>query len=86
MKFAGGTKTPSAGLASAGANGANPTPSKGKSVAQGTKVTTINVSIKDLIGEYNMNVTNVREGSEKVKQMVVDALMGAVNDFQLIVQ
>lgn len=82
----GGTPTPSAGLSSAGANGANPTPSKGKSVAQGTKVTTINVSIKDLIGEYNMNVTNVREGSEKVKQMVVDALMGAVNDFQLIVQ
>lgn len=82
----GGTPTPSAGLASAGANAANPTPSKGKSVAQGTKVTTINVSIKDLIGEYNMNVTNVREGSEKVKQMVVDALMGAVNDFQLIVQ
>ena len=82
----GGTQTPSAGQASAGANGANPTPSKGKSVAQGTKVTTINVSIKDLIGEYNMNVTNVREGSEKVKQMVVDALMGAVNDFQLIVQ
>lgn len=82
----GGTPTPSAGLASAGANGANPTPSKGKSVAQGTKVTTINVSIKDLIGEYNLNVTNVREGSEKVKQMVVDALTGAVNDFQLIVQ
>lgn len=85
-EFAGGTKTPSAGLSSAGANAANPTPSKSKSVAQGTKVTTINVSIKDLIGEYNMNVSNVREGSEKVKQMVVDALVGAVNDFQLIVQ
>ena len=82
----GGTATPTAGLASAGANGANPTPSKSKSVAQGTKVTTINVSIKDLIGNYNMNVTNVREGSEKVKQMVVDALVGAVNDFQIIVQ
>lgn len=82
-----GTATPRAGLAAAGgANGANPTPSKSKSVAQGTKVTTINVSIKDLIGNYNMNVTNVREGSEKIKQMVVDALTGAVNDFQLIVQ
>ena len=82
----GGTATPTAGLSSAGANAANPTPSKSKSVAQGTKVTTINVSIKDLIGEYNMNVSNVREGSEKVKQMVVDALVGAVNDFQIIVQ
>jgi hypothetical protein len=82
---AGGMVAPTAGLATAGTN-ANPTPSKSKSVAEGTKVTTINVSIKDLIGEYNLNVTNVREGSEKVKQMVVDALTGAVNDFQLIVQ
>ena len=81
----GGIIAPTAGLATAGTNG-NPTPSKSKSVAEGTKVTTINVSIKDLIGEYNLNVTNVREGSEKVKQMVVDALTGAVNDFQLIVQ
>ncbi len=81
----GGIIAPTAGLATAGTN-ANPTPSKSKSVAEGTKVTTINVSIKDLIGEYNLNVTNVREGSEKVKQMVVDALTGAVNDFQLIVQ
>lgn len=82
----GGTPAPTTGLATAGAGGANPTPSKSKSVAQGTKITTINVSIKDLIGNYNMNVTNVREGSDKIKQMVVDALMGAVNDFQLIVQ
>jgi len=82
---AGGMVAPTAGLSTAGAN-ATATPSKAKSVAEGTKVTTINVSIKDLIGEYNLNVTNVREGSEKVKQMVVDALTGAVNDFQLIVQ
>jgi truncated hemoglobin YjbI len=81
-----GLATPKAPAGGAENPNGNPTPTKAKSVAQGTKVTTINVSIKDLIGEYNLNVTNVREGSEKVKQMVVDALTGAVNDFQLIVQ
>ena len=82
-----GVASPTTGLGATAAGAmASATPSKSKSVAQGTKVTTINVSIKDLIGEYNMNVTNVREGSEKIKQMVVDTLMGAVNDFQLIVQ
>lgn len=81
-----GVATPTTGLGASPEAMASATPSKSKSVAQGTKVTTINVSIKDLIGEYNMNVTNVKEGGEKIKQIVVDTLMGAVNDFQLIVQ
>jgi tape measure domain-containing protein len=82
----GGVETPKSGMLPSANTIDSATPSKSKSVAQGTKVTTINVSIKDLIGEYNMNVTNVKEGTEKIKQIVVDTLMGAVNDFQMIVQ
>lgn len=54
-----------------------------KSQAVGSKAVTINVSIKDLIGTNNINVTNIKEMGSKVKEVVVSALMGAVNDFQI---
>lgn len=73
-----------------------PTKSGGKTVAAGGKVTeaktkatgsksvTINVSIKDLIGTQNINTTNLRESAGKIKDVVVAALTGAVNDFQIV--
>jgi cation transport ATPase len=57
-----------------------------RSQATGSKAITINVSIKDLIGVNNMNITNVKDGINKLQDMVVGALTGAVNDFQLIAE
>lgn len=57
-----------------------------KTKATGSKSITINVSIKDLIGTFNSNVTNVKEGSAKIKDIVVQALTGAVNDFQVVAE
>jgi hypothetical protein len=57
-----------------------------RSQATGSKAITINVSIKDLIGVNNMNITNVKDSMNKLQDMVVGALTGAVNDFQLIVE
>ena len=52
--------------------------------AQGQKSITINVSIKDLIGTYNSTVTNVQGNATKIKEAVLGALTGAVNDFQIV--
>lgn len=57
-----------------------------KSAAQGTKVTTINMSIRELIHEFNINTTNVKEGASKVTEMITNAITGALNDSQLIVR
>jgi tape measure domain-containing protein len=55
-----------------------------KTKAVGQKSVTINVSIKDLIGVQNINTTNLKEGAGKIKDLVVAALTGAVNDFQIV--
>lgn len=55
-----------------------------KSKATGSKSVTINVSIKDLIGVQNINTTNLKEGTGKIRDLVVSALTGAVNDFQVV--
>ncbi len=52
--------------------------------ATGSKNVTINVTIKDLIGTYNSNVTNVKNMAADVRQQVVAALTSAVNDFQIV--
>jgi hypothetical protein len=60
------------------------TDDKEKTKATGSKSVTINVHIKDLIGTQNINTTNLREGAGKIKDLVVEALAGATNDFQVI--
>jgi hypothetical protein len=55
-----------------------------KTKATGSKSVTINVKINDLIGTYNSNVTNLKESSEKVREIIVQVLSGAVNDFQIV--
>lgn len=57
---------------------------KASSKATGSKSVTINVSIKDLIGTNNINVTNLKESAGKIREVVVNALTGAVNDFQIV--
>lgn len=59
-------------------------PAENKTKATGSKSVTINVTIKDLIGEYNSNVTNIKEASAEVRAQVVQALTSAVNDFQIV--
>lgn len=71
------------------ANASKTTKSSGastRSQAQGTKVTTINMSIKELIHEFNINTTNIKEGATKVSEMITNAITGALNDSQLIVE
>ena len=86
-----GTETPtSKGLATATKTDSKKTRAVGtnatRSQATGSKAITINVSIKDLIGTNNMNITNIKDGANKLQDMVVGALTGAVNDFQLIAE
>lgn len=54
-----------------------------KTKATAARSVTINVSIGDLIKEFNINTTNIKEGAYKVREAVTNALMGAVNDFQI---
>lgn len=69
----GGGKMPSMGAASSGET-------KGVS---GSKVTTINISIGKLIEEFKIQTTTVGEGAGKVREMVAQALLSAVNDSQI---
>lgn len=55
-----------------------------KTKATGSKNVTINVTIKDLIGTYNSNITNVKEATADIRAQVVAALTSAVNDFQVV--
>lgn len=49
----------------------------------GTKATTINITINTLIKEFTISTTNMQDGSAKVKGMVTQALLSAVNDSQI---
>lgn len=61
-----------------------PTP-KASSVT-GQKVYTINISIDSLVKEFKVHTTNITEGAAKAKEIVAQALMGAVNDSQIIAE
>lgn len=54
-----------------------------KTKATGAKSVTINVVIQKL-GETTINTTNIREGAKQLHDVVVKALTGAVNDFQIV--
>lgn len=69
----GGGKMPSMGAPSTGET-------KGVS---GSKVTTINISIGKLIEEFKIQTTTVGEGAGKVRELVAQALLSAVNDSQI---
>lgn len=78
---------PTAGLGGAANAGATTGKKvRGETRAVGNKAVTINVSIKDLIGTSNINVTNITEGAAKIKDIVTQALTGALNDFQITAQ
>ncbi len=50
------------------------------STAAGRSVRNINVEINNLVGEFNINTTNVKEGAQSTKKFVQDALVRSVMD------
>lgn len=51
--------------------------------ATGQKVTTINVTIGNLIEKFSVQTTTISEGAGKVRELVAQALLSAVNDSQI---
>lgn len=50
----------------------------------GQKVTTINVTIDKLIENFKISTTTIQEGSSKVRELVAQTLLNAVNDSQIV--
>lgn len=55
------------------------------SAASGTKTTTVNINIGNLIEKFNITTNNMSESASKIKQMVTEAMIEAVNDSQIAV-
>jgi hypothetical protein len=51
--------------------------------ATGSKNVVINIKIDNLVREFQVRTTNIREGAGQVKEMVAQALLSAVNDSQV---
>ena len=68
-------KAPGVGSASIGGS---------KEKVTGTKITTINVNIGKLVEKFEVSTTNLTESSGKIRQLIAEALLTAVNDSQLI--
>jgi len=56
----------------------------GTSKVTGTKSYTINIKIDNLIRDFQIKTTNLTEGATKVKEVVTQALLSAVNDSQIV--
>ncbi|MGN7818780.1 tape measure protein [Chitinophaga sp. 22536] len=56
----------------------------GASKVTGSKSYTINIKIDNLIREFTVKTTNIAEGAGKVKELVTQALLSAVNDSQIV--
>lgn len=52
--------------------------------AAGSKNITINIKIDNLIKDFSIQTKNVTEGAGKIKEMVAQALLSAVNDSQIV--
>jgi hypothetical protein len=67
------------GIGGGKASGSSPT-----SISGGAKVTTLNISIGNLVnGGFTFQTTTLKESPAKIKDVVLDALMTAVNDVNL---
>ena len=54
--------------------------------AVGSKSVTINVHNDSIIKAFTIQTTNIKEGADKLKEMVVNALASALNDFQVVAE
>ncbi len=68
------------------APGMTPTKAPGASSVTGQKSYVVNISIGDLIKEFTVQTTTMVEGSAKVKELVTQSLLSAVNDSQIIAE
>jgi len=63
-----------------GADGVDLAPKK----ASGTKSVTVNIAIGKLIEQFNVNTTNLKESEAKIKELVANVLLSAVNDSGIV--
>lgn len=61
-----------------------PATSEPKTKATGSKNVNIKIDIRELVHEFNVNTTTIKESLGKIKDKVADALMSAVNDSQIV--
>lgn len=64
------------------AGGAKPLKMDRAEVATGRKSITFHIQIQDIVKQFTVNTNGVREASGKIRNVVVDALMSSINDFQ----
>ena len=55
----------------------------GGSADSSDRIKNINISIESLVGNLTIETTNMHESAERVKDMITEALLGAVNDVNL---
>jgi hypothetical protein len=55
----------------------------GTNIVESRGVQNFNISIKEF-GSVTLNTTNIKEGANQIKEQVAQALIEAVNDFQLM--
>ncbi|HWB93503.1 MAG TPA: hypothetical protein VG605_16700 [Puia sp.] len=65
-----------------GADGQDAKPQISK--PKGTKATTINIKIDNLVREFKVQTTTISEGTGRVKELVQAAVLSALNDAQII--
>ena len=63
----------------------NPTLSGSSAADGGSKIKNITINIDRLVEHFTISTQNLSESSERVKEAVLDALMGALNDTQLAI-
>ena len=81
-------KTPASTTAASAMGGApNAAPTAkggtGTNIVESRGVQNFNISIKEF-GAVTLNTTNIKEGANQIKEQVAQALIEAVNDFQLM--
>ena len=63
----------------------NPTLSGSSAADGGSKIKNVTINIDRLVEHFTISTQNLTESSERVKEAVLDALMGALNDTQLAI-
>jgi Prophage tail length tape measure protein len=52
----------------------------------GSKSVTVNVTIGNLVNDFKIQTTNIKEGASQLHDMIVQTLTGAINDSQIVAE
>jgi Prophage tail length tape measure protein len=52
----------------------------------GSKSVTVNVTIGNLVNDFKIQTTNIKEGTSQLHDMIVQTLTGAINDSQIVAE